>query len=355
MQTPRRMYALVLLCFIVGTVPATADITGRTGSSTSGCPCHGGTASGTVTVAIAGPATLAPGATGNYTITVTKAGTSYAGVDISVTGGATLSTTDAALKVSSSEVTHRAALTPGTAYSFKVTAPASGASFVINAAGVASTINNNAGGNFNFSPATNVALPIQLAAFTGSATSGNGVQLSWKTLSEINNYGFYVQRGPSVSGPFADMPGAFVPGNGTTVEAHTYSYIDVAAPPATGTYYRLRQVNLDGSQSISDPIGVMGTTSVSVDVAPMTFRLSQNYPNPFNPTTMISFQVPVAGNVELKVFDVSGREVATLVSGMRPAGSYQEAFNGAGLSSGIYLCRLVAGGSVKVVKMVLSK
>jgi hypothetical protein len=351
----RSCVTAVMLIAVSVTVYASSNGS-RTGLSTTGCACHGGSsADATITVAIAGPSSLAPNATGNYTITVTKSGTSFAGVDISVTGGATLSTTDPKLQLLSGEITHTSSLTPGTAYNFKVTAPGSGASFSIRAVGVASPSSSGSDGTWNFASTQNVTLPIQLARFSGTISADNSVKLEWTTVSEINNYGFFVQRGASISGPFADIPGSFIPGNGTTLEMHTYSYTDATFSGTSPGYYRLRQVDLDGSQWLSDPIAVMRTTAVDVKVRPELVQLLQNYPNPFNPKTLISWQLPVAGTVDLRVFDVTGKVVATLASGMQQPGTYQTEFDGTGLSSGIYLCRLVAGNVVQVRKMVLTK
>jgi hypothetical protein len=86
-----------------------------------------------------------------------------------------------------------------------------------------------------------------------------------------------------------------------------------------------------------------------------SFRLAQNYPNPFNPTTTIAYQLSNAVNVSLKVFDVIGREVATLVNERQSAGSYQAAFNATNLSSGVYFYRLQAGNFTETRKMMLVK
>jgi len=85
------------------------------------------------------------------------------------------------------------------------------------------------------------------------------------------------------------------------------------------------------------------------------FHLEQNYPNPFNPFTVISYQLPVAGNVILKVFDVLGKEIATLVNEEKSAGNYEIDFNASSLSSGIYFYRLQAGSFVQTKKMILLK
>lgn len=90
-------------------------------------------------------------------------------------------------------------------------------------------------------------------------------------------------------------------------------------------------------------------------VHPGEFQLDQNYPNPFNPTTAISYQLSANSFVTLKVFDVLGREVATLVNGHMLAGSHQVTFDASHLSSGVYLCELRAGDYVQTRKMALTK
>jgi hypothetical protein len=100
-------------------------------------------------------------------------------------------------------------------------------------------------------------------------------------------------------------------------------------------------------------------TTMSVDekqtAQPNEFALKQNYPNPFNPTTIISYQVNKTGNVELVVYDLLGRKVATLVNGVQTAGSYQVTFEGQDLSSGVYIYTLKSAESVMTNKMVLIK
>jgi len=89
--------------------------------------------------------------------------------------------------------------------------------------------------------------------------------------------------------------------------------------------------------------------------APKTFLLEQNYPNPFNPSTTIRYQLPVASEVKLEVYDVLGKKVATLVSERQAAGYYQYVWNANGLTSGVYFYRLQAGGFVETKKMMLVK
>ena len=89
------------------------------------------------------------------------------------------------------------------------------------------------------------------------------------------------------------------------------------------------------------------------ETIPIVFKLEQNYPNPFNPSTKIKFAVPEKSNVLIKVYDILGSEVATLVNEEMDAGWYENNFNAAGLSSGVYLFRMEAGNYVNTKKMIL--
>lgn len=105
---------------------------------------------------------------------------------------------------------------------------------------------------------------------------------------------------------------------------------------------------------VFDPNFVTGTGSISPS-APQDFTLHNNYPNPFNPVTKISYDVPRTSYLTLKVYDNLGREVTTLFSGTRNAGTYTAEFDGTNLSSGIYNCILKAGNFITSVRMVLIK
>ena len=109
--------------------------------------------------------------------------------------------------------------------------------------------------------------------------------------------------------------------------------------------------------SDSADFSVTSTTTVKADptARPTEFMLDQNYPNPFNPTTSIRYSLPTAGNVTLKVFDIIGKEVTTLVNGYQQNGQYTVTFNASNLSSGMYFYRLETGSTTQVKKMVLLK
>lgn len=99
------------------------------------------------------------------------------------------------------------------------------------------------------------------------------------------------------------------------------------------------------------PVGINDPTSE----IPSSYSLMQNYPNPFNPTTSITFAMPVAGNVELKVYDLLGKEVASLVSGNFIAGTHVVPFDASALASGVYIYKITAGSFIDSKKMVLIK
>ena len=104
---------------------------------------------------------------------------------------------------------------------------------------------------------------------------------------------------------------------------------------------------------MADPVIV---TSLNGDVTKITnYRLEQNYPNPFNPTTTIKYQIPELSFVTIKVYDVLGNEVATLINEEKPAGSYTVDFNGHEIPSGIYFYRLESGPFTQTKKLILLK
>ena len=196
----------------------------------------------------------------------------------------------------------------------------------------------------------NGGLPVELSSFAASVNENN-VLLSWSTATEINNSGFNVER----KGADTDWEEiGFVPGFGTTTETHSYSYNDAGLHSGTYTY-RLKQMDFDGSFEYSK--------EVEVEISnPVSYSLTQNYPNPFNPSTKIKFTIPfvtlseVEGSlVTLKVYDILGNEITTLMNEEKPAGTYEVAFDGAGLTSGLYFYTLKTGSLSETKKMILLK
>ena len=191
------------------------------------------------------------------------------------------------------------------------------------------------------------ALPVELTSFTGTR-EGSTVKLNWTTASEINNKGFDVERKSQNS---AWDKAAFVEGYGTTTEIHSYSYTDDLSKTAVTypLFYRLKQIDYDGTVSYSEEL------EIEAAFAPADFVLEQNYPNPFNPTTSISYSIPEYSYITIKVFDILGNEIETLVNEQKPAGSYEVTWNAVNYPSGIYFYRLQAGSFVDMEKMVLLK
>lgn len=190
-------------------------------------------------------------------------------------------------------------------------------------------------------------VPVELASFVASV-NGNNVTLNWSTATETNNQGFEIQR--SNGGEYQVV--GYVAGHGTTVEPQSYSFTDQNI--GAGKYqYRLRQIDYDGKYEYS--------SVVEVEVlGPKEYSLAQNYPNPFNPTTAIDFNLAVDSKVTLKVFDVLGQEIITLVNGNLSAGSHKVNFDASSLNSGVYLYRIDATGVdgktfSAVKKMILNK
>jgi len=194
---------------------------------------------------------------------------------------------------------------------------------------------------------TYVPIPVELTSFRADVNDGS-VVLNWSTATETNNKGFEVQRN---SGNGYQVVG-FVQGNGTTTEVHNYSFVDKSV--ASGNYtYRLRQIDFNGKSNYSQEIGV------NVDI-PKVYSLGQNYPNPFNPSTKIDFNLAADSKVTLKVFNILGQEVTTLLNGNMAAGTHNVTFDASRLSSGVYLYKIEAKGVdgnnfTSIKKMILTK
>jgi hypothetical protein len=187
------------------------------------------------------------------------------------------------------------------------------------------------------------SIPVELTSFT--LISDNGlVTLNWSTATELNNKGFEIER--SIDNSVFQTIG-FISGHGTTTEAKNYSFVDDGI--STGTYYyRLKQIDFDGSVTYSHVI------SSDVTVA-HEFNLNQNYPNPFNPSTKINYSVKETGLVKLSVYNLLGEVVSVLVNQNQEAGSYDVKFDASNIQSGVYFYKLESGNQVETKKMILIK
>ena len=191
-------------------------------------------------------------------------------------------------------------------------------------------------------------LPVELTSFTYSVIDGI-VKLIWTTATEMNNYGFQIER-RKITDAWQSI--GFVEGKGTTTEPQYYEFVDVSEK--IGNYdYRLKQIDTDGSFEYSQVLSIFVS-------GPVTTRLAQNHPNPFNPSTTITFAVPEAGEVKLAIYNLRGQLIQTLHSGPIAVGQHSVVwdgtdFRGAKVASGIYLYKLQAKDFVATRKLVFTK
>ena len=190
-------------------------------------------------------------------------------------------------------------------------------------------------------------LPVELTSFIANVFDIN-VLLNWSTATEINNFGFEIER--KIKDDLNTerwINIGFVTGNGNSNSPIHYNFIDQDVQ--SGKYlYRLKQIDFNGIYEYSK--------YVEIEIAnPDKFVLNQNYPNPFNPSTKISYSISERTNASLKIFDLLGSQVVELFNGEIEAGSYDINFNAINLPSGIYFYRLQAGENIETKKMILLK
>ena len=194
----------------------------------------------------------------------------------------------------------------------------------------------------------NGSLPVELNSFSAKLNSRK-VELAWKTATEKNNYGFEIQRlQDSKIEKLKDwMVVGFVDGHGNSNSTNNYRFVD-NNPPSGKLSYRLKQIDTDGKFTYHDIVEVNTTL-------PTKMKLFPNYPNPFNPTTKIRYQIPAKEFVTLKVYDMLGKEAATLVNEVKEAGEYNQVFDASELPSGTYFYTLTAGSFTETKKLLLLK
>lgn len=216
-----------------------------------------------------------------------------------------------------------------------------------------------------------VTLPVELTDFSAQSNNGN-ITLNWSTASESNNAGWEVEvrsfdlaqrddnlnsqgnkntpviQSPSADGSEAFQKIGFIAGKGTTTEKQNYLFqIEGSQFQTQNLEFRLKQIDLNGKFSYSNIL--------TVELTPKNFELSQNYPNPFNPNTIIGYQLSTVAHVKLIVYDLLGREVATLVNEQKGAGNYSVNFDGRNLTSGIYFYTITFNNHSETKSMMLMK
>jgi uncharacterized membrane protein len=186
-------------------------------------------------------------------------------------------------------------------------------------------------------------VPVELSSFTAEESDGK-IFLTWVTSTELNNQKFIVEKRDAES-VWKNI--GEVAGYGTTTEVQHYSFIDDNVSSGK-LEYRLKQIDYDGSYRIYGPIKIEFTGN-------LIFSLEQNYPNPFNPATTINFSIPQTGLVSLKIYDLLGKEIKTLVNEIREAGFHQVIFDASDFSSGVYFYTIKADDFVQTKKLTLIK
>ncbi len=191
-------------------------------------------------------------------------------------------------------------------------------------------------------------IPVELISFNARVIE-DMVILEWTTATETNNQGFEIYKKSEVKSQGSEWEKiGFVPGFGTTTEPRSYSFIDENI--TTGIYYfRLKQIDYNGTFSYSDIV------KIEFNQLPTKFNVYQNYPNPFNPVTTIKYDIVKAQSVKVTIYDIIGREVATLVNEQQQPGSYEIKWDASNVSSGIYFYQLKTKDYVYTKKMILMK
>ena len=190
--------------------------------------------------------------------------------------------------------------------------------------------------------------PVELSSFTANV-NGNDVFLDWRTETEIENYGFKVLRQSAGDGLNEEwVTIGFIHGNGNSNSPIDYEYVDADISTAGNYYYRLKQIDNDGSYEYS----MIVTAEIN---APNTFQLSQNYPNPFNPQTRINFALPKREIVLLKVYNLLGELISTIVNKEMPSGIHSVLFDASKFPSGVYIYRLETESFIATKRMTLLK
>ncbi len=302
------------------------------------------------------------GTTGNVLGTTNSTSTGLT-LTFSVDGGGTVNITTLRVAVVTGG-TYNLVFTPNTGSSHTENSidGNTGATVTLNFTGITSIDITPTSGNANIVVDNIVhdgALPVELTSFT-AVKLDNAVQLLWETATEVNNYGFEVQRktdcGEDCNSDWEVL--GVVPGHGNSNSPKQYEYIDENIP-SDNLLYRLKQIDTDGTfEYYNETVNVNADniTGVESDNLPGEFSLSQNYPNPFNPVTQIRFSVAEKSKVILSVYNTLGEQVAELINAEYSPGTYGIEFNAENLPSGLYIYKLQAGDKYNAVgKMVLVK
>ena len=205
----------------------------------------------------------------------------------------------------------------------------------------------NTEGSSNSSNVAVAVTPMQTPSnLTGTQIVGGAIQLTWQDNSG-SELGYYIERKKNFLGTYTVKD---------SVLSNISEYTDATGVPGNEYFYRIRGYNSVATSAYSNEVNVTLTGIKSDGTAlPDRFAVSQNYPNPFNPSTVIMYQVPVNSLVTLKVYDVLGKEIQTLVNKHMSAGFYSATFVASTLPSGVYFYRMQAGKFSETRKLMVVK
>lgn len=199
-------------------------------------------------------------------------------------------------------------------------------------------------------------LPVEMLGFSAVSGQDRQVTLNWATASEVNTEKFIITRADSRDGMYRTV------GNlnaaGTTSERNDYTFVDADVENGHTYFYKLHTRDLNGNLDVYNVDGqavvVQATPSENPEAATY-YALAQNYPNPFNSQTNFSFSIPAADHVTLKVFDLTGREVATVVNEVMSAGAHTISWNAHSLPTGVYMYSMTSGSFSQTMKLLFLK
>ena len=214
-----------------------------------------------------------------------------------------------------------------------------------------------------------ISLPVQLSSFTVIGKD-NEVILKWKTESEVNNLGFIIERSVENDTNLTEIAHYLscneLKGQGNSSVTSNYQYSDITVFNGTKYYYRLSDVDVNGTITTHNTIMVIpkatGVDLKEVNEAglPRDYKLKQNYPNPFNPTTKIRFQLPQSDDIDLAIYNITGKKIVTLYYGYLTAGFYELEWHGTNQSGnlvapGVYFYNFHSKNYYATMKMLYLK